>query len=113
MWPHWGVENEIIVFPINEGSNRQCCRDNKMFYVLEPFLSYFIINTKFYLILTGNVKITFDSNVELVEVLLVTSQFLLKGHKLLNFFRIFAQDFRGFGGSYLWNGNRYQQTVNF
>ena len=28
---------------------------------------------------------TFDLNVELVEVLLVTSQFLLKGHKMLNF----------------------------
>ena len=28
---------------------------------------------------------TFDLNIELVKVLLVTSQFLLKGHKMLNF----------------------------
>ena len=28
---------------------------------------------------------TFDLNIEYVEVLLVTSQFLLKGHKMLNF----------------------------
>ena len=28
---------------------------------------------------------TFDLNIEEVEVLLVTSQFLLKGHKILNF----------------------------
>ena len=26
-------------------------------------------------------------------------------------FRIFSQDFRDFESSYLWKGNRYQQTV--
>ena len=40
---------------------------------------------KFYLILTSNAWTTFDLNIEYVEVLLVTSQFLLMGHKMLNF----------------------------
>ena len=26
---NWGVENETIVFLINEGLNRECCHDNK------------------------------------------------------------------------------------
>ena len=41
----------------------------------------------------------------------MTSQFLLKGHKLLNFLFAFYQDFRDFENSYLWKTNRYQQTV--
>ena len=32
--PYWGVENEIIVFLINEGSNRECGYGNKIFYIL-------------------------------------------------------------------------------
>ena len=41
--------------------------------------------TKFYLILTSNAWTTFDLNIEFAEVLNVTSQFLLKGHKMFNF----------------------------
>ena len=41
----------------------------------------------------------------------MTSQFLLKGHKMLNFLVTFFQDFRDYESSYLWNGNRYQQMV--
>ena len=51
--------------------------------------------TEFYLILTSNVWTTFDLNIEQVEVLLVTSQFLLKGHKMLNF--LFAFFLKIFG----------------
>ena len=40
--------------------------------------------TKFCLIVTSNVLTIFDLNIEKVEVLLMTSQFLLKGHKMLN-----------------------------
>ena len=32
---YWGVENEIIVFLINEGWNPECCHGNKMFCMLE------------------------------------------------------------------------------
>ena len=35
LWPYRGIENEIIVFLINESSNRECCHDNKMFNILE------------------------------------------------------------------------------
>ena len=41
-WPYWGVENEIIVFLINEGSNRECCHGNKIFDILEFLSSCFI-----------------------------------------------------------------------
>ena len=41
-WPYWGVENEIIVFLVNEGSNRECCHVNKIFYILELLSSCFI-----------------------------------------------------------------------
>ena len=41
--------------------------------------------TKFYFILTSDVRITWDLNIELIQVLLLTSQFLLKEHKMLNF----------------------------
>ena len=37
-----GVENKLIVFPINEGSNRECCHGNKIFHILEVFSSCFI-----------------------------------------------------------------------
>ena len=37
-----GVENEIIVFLINEGSNRECCYGNKIFHILEFLSSCFI-----------------------------------------------------------------------
>ena len=40
--PSWGVENETIVFLINEGSNRECCHGNKIFYILELISSCFI-----------------------------------------------------------------------
>ena len=40
---------------------------------------------KFYLIPTSVLRIAWDLNIELIQVLLVTSQFLLKGHKMLNF----------------------------
>ena len=39
------------------------------------------------------------------------SKFLLRGTKCSIFFSHFSQDFQDFGRSYLWNGNRYQQTV--
>ena len=39
---YWGVENEIIVFLIDEGSNRECCHDNKIFDILEFLSSCFI-----------------------------------------------------------------------
>ena len=39
---HWGVENEVIVFLINEGSNRECCHGNKIFDILEFLSSCFI-----------------------------------------------------------------------
>ena len=74
--PYWGVENEIFVFLINEDSNKERYHGNKMFDILEFLLSCFI-----------SVK----------SLLLVTSQFLLKGHKMLNFlFAFFSQDFRDF-----------------
>ena len=38
-----GAENEIIVFLISEGSNRECCQGNKNFDILE-FLSYCFIS---------------------------------------------------------------------
>ena len=41
-WPYWGVQNEITVFPIDEGSNQECCHGNKMFYILEILSSCFI-----------------------------------------------------------------------
>ena len=47
--------------------------------------------TKFYLILASNASITVDSNIEEVEILLVRSQFLLKGHKILNFLHFFSR----------------------
>ena len=37
-----GVENEIIVFLSNEGSNRECCHGNKIFDILEFLPSCFI-----------------------------------------------------------------------
>ena len=40
---------------------------------------------KFYLILTSDAWTTSDLIIEQVEVIPVTSQFLLKGHKMLNF----------------------------
>ena len=56
MWPHWGLENEIIVFIINEGSNRECCNGNQIFYILELLLYFLFHNcARFYLILTCNV----------------------------------------------------------
>ena len=36
------VENEIIVFLINEGSNQECCDRNKIFYILELLSSFFV-----------------------------------------------------------------------
>ena len=39
----------------------------------------------FYLIMTSDVLITWDLSIELIQVLLVTSRFLLKGHKMVNF----------------------------
>ena len=38
----WGVENEIIAFLINEGSNREYCDGNKIFDILEFLSSSFI-----------------------------------------------------------------------
>ena len=46
-----------------------------------------------------------------MEILVVTTQFLLKGHKMLNFLVGFSQDFWDFESSYRWNENRYLQTV--
>ena len=43
-----------------------------------------------YFILTSDVWITWDLNIELIQVLLVTSQFLLKGHNMLNFLFAFS-----------------------
>ena len=40
--------------------------------------------TTFYLIMTSDVRITWDLSIKLRQVLLVTSQFLLKGHKMVN-----------------------------
>ena len=40
---------------------------------------------KFYLILTRNVWITWDLNIEYMQILIVTSQFFLKGYKMFNF----------------------------
>ena len=37
-----GSTKEIIVFLINEGSNRECCHDNKLFDNLEFLSSCFI-----------------------------------------------------------------------
>ena len=37
-----GVENEIIVFLISEGSNRECCHGNKKIAILEFLSSCFI-----------------------------------------------------------------------
>ena len=42
LWPHWRVENEIIVFLINEGPNQECCHGNKTFYILDLLSSCFI-----------------------------------------------------------------------
>ena len=42
LWPYWEVENEIIVLLINEGSNRECCHDNKISDILEFLSSCFI-----------------------------------------------------------------------
>ena len=51
--------------------------------------------TKFYLILTSDVSITWDLNVKLIQVLLVMSQFFVKGPQSAQFsFRIFPGDFR-------------------
>ena len=86
LWPYWGVENKIIVFPINEGSNRERCHGNKIFYILELLFNILLHQcTKFYLILTSNVYTKFDLNIVYVPVLLVTSQVLLKWHEMLNF----------------------------
>ena len=41
--------------------------------------------------MTSNVWMTFDLNTEWEEALPVTSQYLLKVHKMLNFFRIFPK----------------------
>ena len=35
--------------------------------------------------MTRNVYFTWDLNIELMQILVLTSQFLLKGHKMLNF----------------------------
>ena len=48
---HWGVENEIIMFLINKGSNREYCHGNKIFYILELLSSSFLSVPSFYLIL--------------------------------------------------------------
>ena len=45
---------------------------------------------KFYLILTRNIRITWDLNIEEVQILVVTSQFLLQGHKMFNFLVAFS-----------------------
>ena len=37
-------KNEIIVLLINEGSNRECCHSNKIFYILE-LVSFCFITT--------------------------------------------------------------------
>ena len=42
LWPYWGVENEIIVFLINEDLNRECCHGNKIFDTSELLSSCFI-----------------------------------------------------------------------
>ena len=42
LWPYWGVENEIIVFLINEGSNRECCQGNKIVFMSVLLSSCFI-----------------------------------------------------------------------
>ena len=41
--------------------------------------------TKFYFILTSDICVTQDLYIQLVQVLLVTSHFLLKVHKMLKF----------------------------
>ena len=48
------VENEIIVFLINEGWNQECCHDNKIFDILEFLSSCFVSVPSFFLILTSN-----------------------------------------------------------
>ena len=55
-----------------------------IWYFGVPFISFHKC-TKFYLILTSNASTTFDLDIEWVQGLLVTSQFLLKGHKMLKF----------------------------
>ena len=40
--PYWGVENEILLFLINEGSRRGYCHGNKTFYILVLHLSCLI-----------------------------------------------------------------------
>ena len=40
---------------------------------------------KLYLILTRNLLITWAKNIEYIQILVMISQFLLKGHKMLNF----------------------------
>ena len=42
LWPCWGIENEIVVFLINEGSNLECYHGNKIFDILEFLSSCFI-----------------------------------------------------------------------
>ena len=37
-----GVENEIIMFLINEDANRECCNGNKIFHILEFLSSCFV-----------------------------------------------------------------------
>ena len=58
--------------------------------------------TKFYLILTINAWMAFDLNIEWVEILLVTSQFLLKGAQNAQLScLIFSQDFWDFESLYI------------
>ena len=45
--PTGGSKNDIIVFLINETSDRECCHGNKMFHILELLLSCFISGPSF------------------------------------------------------------------
>ena len=60
--PWWGVENGILLFLINEGLNWKCFHGNKIFYILVLLLSR-LMSTKFHMILTSNVWITWDLNI--------------------------------------------------
>ena len=41
--------------------------------------------TKFYFILTSDICLTQDLHIQIIQILFVTSHFLFKGHKMLNF----------------------------
>ena len=40
LWPHWGAENKIIVFLINEGQDQGCCHGNRISYILQLLSSF-------------------------------------------------------------------------